>query len=58
VHDSSTALPVIGHVAPLSDRGHGLRLVQRLSDAWGIHRTSDGKTVWFELHDRDAAELV
>jgi serine/threonine-protein kinase RsbW len=34
--------------------GLGLVLVDRLSRAWGTHRTKKGSLVWFELaHDRD-----
>lgn len=29
--------------------GRGLVLVARLSDAWGVHRDRDHKTVWAEL---------
>jgi hypothetical protein len=33
------------------DGGHGLTLVDALSDRWGVEPTSDqtGKRVWFEL---------
>jgi anti-anti-sigma factor len=29
--------------------GRGLRLVERLATAWGVHRHQDGKTVWCTL---------
>lgn len=33
------------------ERGHGLRLVEAVSDRWGVEPASDeaGKRVWFEL---------
>ncbi len=30
------------------DGGWGLRLVERLADRWGVHRTRHGTRVWFE----------
>ncbi|MFE7547904.1 ATP-binding protein [Streptomyces gardneri] len=32
-----------------STSGHGLYLLERLSEAWGCVRRGDGKTVWFEV---------
>ena len=29
--------------------GRGLLLLDRLSTAWDVRRTPEGKTVWFEL---------
>lgn len=33
-----------------SERGRGLRLVEGLSDSWGVDRRDHHKTVWAELH--------
>ncbi len=30
------------------DGGWGLRVVERLADRWGVHRTRHGTRVWFE----------
>lgn len=34
---------------PTSERGRGLRLVEGLSDDWGVERCGHHKTVWAEL---------
>jgi hypothetical protein len=31
------------------ERGWAVSLVQRVSDSWGVRRTEDHETVWFEL---------
>ncbi|MEV6580920.1 ATP-binding protein [Streptomyces sp. NPDC051582] len=50
VFDGSTALP---HRHPSPQRGvpggHGLYIVQRLSDRWGTHTHENGKAVWIEI---------
>jgi anti-anti-sigma regulatory factor/anti-sigma regulatory factor (Ser/Thr protein kinase) len=50
VHDGSPRLlRLVGH-APDAEGGRGLRLVERLSTAWGVHRQADGgKVVWCTL---------
>ncbi|MEU6212821.1 ATP-binding protein [Streptomyces sp. NPDC047023] len=50
VHDGTTALPV-RHPAPRPGipGGHGLHIVERLSDRWGTHTYGDGKAVWAEI---------
>ncbi|MDQ1520053.1 MAG: hypothetical protein QOI55_1126 [Actinomycetota bacterium] len=42
------------------DGGFGLRIVERLADAWGTAPRDHGKAVWFRmsLHERDAAGNV
>ncbi|MET9888462.1 ATP-binding protein [Streptomyces sp. NPDC006430] len=44
--------PVRGGDA-LAEDGRGLLLVEAVTDRWGCHPTSTGKTVWFE-YDRPA----
>ncbi|MFD7640366.1 ATP-binding protein [Kitasatospora sp. NPDC059795] len=55
VRDSSRALPCL-IVAPETGRyqsGHGLRVVDELSDRWGADLLPRGKGVWFEMRTRD-----
>jgi DNA-binding NarL/FixJ family response regulator len=33
---------------PLTSTGRGIALIEKLSLAWGIERTPDGKRIWFE----------
>lgn len=49
VADGSTRSPTVPEVDLTSNSGRGLRLVQDLTDAWGIEVLEDGKVVWFEL---------
>jgi anti-sigma regulatory factor (Ser/Thr protein kinase) len=35
--------------------GRGLRIVEAMSDAWGVIPASNGKAVWFTLSQRDAS---
>jgi anti-sigma regulatory factor (Ser/Thr protein kinase) len=35
--------------SPREPTGRGLLVVEALSDAWGVERRADGKTVWFSL---------
>ncbi|WP_425827787.1 SpoIIE family protein phosphatase [Streptomyces fractus] len=49
VEDTEDALPTLLNAGPGDEFGRGLRVVARLSRAWGTSRTATGKTVWFEL---------
>jgi anti-sigma regulatory factor (Ser/Thr protein kinase) len=50
VTDSSDELPVVRTSAPDVPGGHGMRLVDRLAESWGVDRGPDGgKTVWFRV---------
>ncbi|MFD7298935.1 SpoIIE family protein phosphatase [Streptomyces sp. NPDC059897] len=49
VEDTEHALPTLLNAGPGDEFGRGLRVVARLSRAWGTSRTATGKTVWFEL---------
>ncbi|MEB8342818.1 ATP-binding SpoIIE family protein phosphatase [Streptomyces endophyticus] len=49
VEDTEHALPTLLSAGPGDEFGRGLRVVARLSRAWGTSRTATGKTVWFEL---------
>ncbi|WP_235438085.1 ATP-binding protein [Kitasatospora griseola] len=55
VRDSSRAMPCL-ILAPEIGRyqnGHGLRVVDELSDRWGADLLPRGKGVWFEVKTRD-----
>jgi serine phosphatase RsbU (regulator of sigma subunit)/anti-sigma regulatory factor (Ser/Thr protein kinase) len=41
--------PLLTGADPMAVRGRGLSLVKAISDAFGVHRTSAGTTVWFEV---------
>ena len=50
VHDGSDRLPHQQAITDDSLSGRGLHIVERLTDAWGVHpRPAGGKTVWLEL---------
>ncbi|MFI5764932.1 ATP-binding protein [Streptomyces sp. NPDC051563] len=50
VYDGTTDLPLL-HPAPRhgTPGGHGLHIVERLSDRWGTHTHPHGKAVWAEI---------
>jgi anti-sigma regulatory factor (Ser/Thr protein kinase) len=49
VTDTNPSIPRAKSYSELSTTGRGLRLVDQLSDRWGIDIASPGKSVWFEL---------
>lgn len=55
VTDGSPSVPVVQPATAGAALGRGLRLVEELSDAWGVERidnedpTGPGKVVWFEV---------
>jgi len=49
VHDGSAAMPRVRAPSDVASSGRGLRIVGGLASSWGSHRSSLGKTVWFEL---------
>jgi len=46
--------PEVQSPPPEAPSGRGLRIVQEISDEWGIVKSSDGKTVWFVLNPQSA----
>jgi anti-sigma regulatory factor (Ser/Thr protein kinase) len=42
--------PQVQSPPPEAPSGRGLRIVQEISDEWGIVKYDDGKTVWFVLN--------
>lgn len=49
VADSSAVVPALPEFVVDAERGWGLRLVELLSDRWGIEPMGQGKRVWFEI---------
>ena len=49
VRDTNHGRPVVGFPAPEDRSGRGLRIVEAMSDNWGIIPSRSGKTVWFAL---------
>lgn len=49
VEDADPSLPRACRARDDEERGRGLHLLELLSCCWGSARTSEGKTVWFEL---------
>jgi anti-sigma regulatory factor (Ser/Thr protein kinase) len=49
VRDADAARPHVCHPRDSDEGGRGLHMVEALSRRWGTDRTSEGKTVWFEL---------
>jgi anti-sigma regulatory factor (Ser/Thr protein kinase) len=52
VRDTGGGRPVPRSPTPAERTGRGLRIVEAMSDAWGIDPSSCGKTVWFTLAPR------
>jgi anti-sigma regulatory factor (Ser/Thr protein kinase) len=46
VSDESRIIPTL---EDLADSHRGLRIVDRLSEMWGVQPTEDGKTVWANI---------
>jgi anti-sigma regulatory factor (Ser/Thr protein kinase) len=49
VRDSHQGEPQVQFPTPEDQSGRGLRIVEAMSDAWGVIPSSQGKTVWFAL---------
>jgi hypothetical protein len=49
VHDASPVLPRLRHHSTRATTGRGIRLLDAVSDRWGVDRETGGKTVWFEV---------
>ncbi len=54
VRDTNHGQPQVQSPPPQAPSGRGLRIVQEISDEWGIIPSSNGKTVWFALNLRPA----
>lgn len=52
VSDGDRSDPIPRQAAPDAESGRGMRLVDVISDQWGIdHHDGDGKDIWFRLRD-------
>ncbi|MEU1258795.1 ATP-binding protein [Streptomyces chartreusis] len=49
VRDPSRGLPCLMPLNPQDTRGRGLRVIDQLSDRWGVDLLPRGKITWFEL---------
>ncbi len=50
VTDTGRGVPRLCSPRPEDPTGRGLRIVEELSDSWGVRRTAaGGKTVWFKV---------
>jgi anti-sigma regulatory factor (Ser/Thr protein kinase) len=49
VADENSRLPLTAAPPEDAQSGRGLWLVETLASSWGVERTGEGKTIWFEL---------
>ncbi|WP_367321909.1 SpoIIE family protein phosphatase [Streptomyces sp. HUAS ZL42] len=56
VTDTSDDLPHKRSPGELASSGRGLVLVELLADAWGVAPRGEGKSIWFELFERNGSE--
>ncbi|MGH2831763.1 MAG: ATP-binding protein [Solirubrobacteraceae bacterium] len=58
VTDHAAGEPVVRSPGPADPTGRGLRIVQMLSNSWGVEQKEKlNKTVWFTLSARPAADI-
>ena len=55
VEDHDPALPQVKDHGQAAPTGRGLRIVEQLTDSWGVRPTRGGKVVWVELHPVEQA---
>jgi anti-sigma regulatory factor (Ser/Thr protein kinase) len=49
VADRNGQLALRKAYGPTSPTGRGLHIVEAMADRWGVDKSADGKTVWFEI---------
>jgi len=49
VRDTGQGRPLPRSPTPIEPTGRGLRIVEAMSDSWGIDDSSGAKTVWFTV---------
>jgi anti-sigma regulatory factor (Ser/Thr protein kinase) len=57
VRDVNRGRPTVRSPALAEPSGRGLRIVQALSDAWGVTPSPEGKVVWFALYVPDESSF-
>jgi anti-sigma regulatory factor (Ser/Thr protein kinase) len=57
VVDCGPGNPVPRQVDATAERGRGLRIVDEVSDEWGVHQLPEGKRVWCTLAVRTPAPV-
>ncbi|OLZ63662.1 phosphatase [Streptomyces sp. IMTB 2501] len=55
VTDAGDDLPHRRRPGELASSGRGLMLIELLADAWGVDPRGEGKSIWFELYESEAA---
>lgn len=50
VRDSGRGRPTVLSPSPRDPAGRGLRIVEAMSDTWGVAAAGSGKAVWFTLN--------
>ena len=55
VRDTGGGRPTLLSPTPLEPAGRGLRIVEAISDAWGVIPASNGKAVWCTLPQPSAS---
>jgi len=55
VRDTGAGRPMLQDPTPQDPSGRGLRIVEAMSNSWGIIPQAEGKTVWFTLSQAAAA---
>ncbi|WP_405536304.1 SpoIIE family protein phosphatase [Streptomyces sp. NBC_00075] len=53
VTDVSDDLPHKRRPGELASSGRGLMLIEMLADAWGVDPRGEGKSIWFELYEKE-----
>lgn len=57
VRDVGSGRPTRQSPGPTDRTGRGLLIVEAMSDKWGIEPSSQGKTVWFTLPQRQRVRV-
>jgi anti-sigma regulatory factor (Ser/Thr protein kinase) len=56
--DTGEGRPAPRSPTPSEPTGRGLRIVEAMSDDWGVVRSSSGKTVWFTIASHPATRAA
>ncbi|MFH8888532.1 SpoIIE family protein phosphatase [Streptomyces sp. NPDC017949] len=56
VADGSDELPHKRQPGEMASSGRGVLLMEMLADVWGVDPRGEGKSIWFELHERSKPE--